>query len=290
MDRDDWKKLTVLARELDPGAHRRTPEFSDADIVQTFLWAREHLRPVSWASRPGCWPFHDRKTRRPSASTMSRRLRTASVRMLLRAIEERLRPVINDPSVSVVDGKTLAVAQHSSDPEARFGFGTGTVQRGYKVHALCSLCGVVLAWRVTDLSADESLIAGRLIEDARIGNGILLADAGYHTSGLFMACTDRGVQLLAERQRSKQRSGLGHRVQVPSRLRSIELLEDPASPERQLYKQRRSIERVFARVAQRTGLGALPTFVRRLDRVRLWVQGAVILDAVQHAKLRASVA
>jgi hypothetical protein len=54
-----------------------------------------------------------------------------------------------------------------------------------------------------------------------------------------------------------------------------------------MYGHRIIIEQVFSRMASsRVGLDHLPSFVRTPCRVRLWVQGKIIVYSMRHQHLR----
>jgi hypothetical protein len=289
MDRDDWKLAVAFTRALDRQEHRRRPAFSDAQIVETFLWARFHGRPACWACDRRNWPMWERRRALPSASTLSRRLRTASVGRLLDGLEERLRPAwARAAIVHAVDGKPLPVARHSRDRHAGFGRGAGGMDRGYKLHALVGPCGAVVAWCVAPLSRHEAHVAVRLVRRAGIA-GYLVGDSNYHAGALFEACRQHGCQLVAPRPASREGAGFRRNAPVPaSRLRSVELTEGPGSFGRWLLGlRRRAAETGFAHLTTRAGLGPPPPHVRSLPRVRRWVQGAIILDLLARRRLAA---
>jgi hypothetical protein len=67
---------------------------------------------------------------------MSRRLRTRKVQQLLAAVELQLG---GDPRrwwLQRIDSKPLPVGLHSKDREAKYGYATGKLARGYKLHAI----------------------------------------------------------------------------------------------------------------------------------------------------------
>ena len=90
MEGELWKRVYRIVQQVSNGQGFAGKQHSDRVIVLTFLWAVLHDRPVSWACRQENWPADERSRRRPSASTMSRRLRSESCRQLLDAIERDL--------------------------------------------------------------------------------------------------------------------------------------------------------------------------------------------------------
>ena len=76
--------------------------------VLVWFWAVIHDRPVSWAIQKGNWPLHQRRRRLPSATTMSRRLRSPDVQAALREIEQQVfRTSEGKPLIWRMDGKPL---------------------------------------------------------------------------------------------------------------------------------------------------------------------------------------
>ena len=102
------------------------------------------------------------------------------------------------------------------------------------------------------------------------------------SNALCELASERGWQLVAPRKKPK--TGLGHRRHSAPRLRSIELLETGSLFGRALYRRRTSIESIFGAMGNvGCGLGPLPNWVRRLPRVRRWVQIKVIIHHVRLA-------
>lgn len=266
---------------LSRSRRRKRVRFPDRLVALVLLWAALHDRTIKWACDADNWS-RLKPRRLPSESTMSRRLRTASVRALLDAVEPRLRA---NPAegfapggwVKVADGKPLPVGGHSKDPDARNGRAAGGMARGYKWHAIWGDGPVPCAWDVRPMNASEPAVAAELVR-ALPGTGYLLGDAAYDTNPLYEATAAAGHQLVAPRKRP--RAGLGHRRHSPHRLRSIELLKGEFG--RALHRERNRIEQQFARLTNLAGgLGPLPNWVRRLDRVRRWVQSKLILHALR---------
>ena len=118
--------------------------------------------------------------------------------------------------------------------------------------------------------------AARLVLSLRGGGGYLLGDKAYDSNPLHDAALAVGCQLVAERKRPK--AGLGHCRHSPGRLRSIELLCQEFG--QQLYAFREQVERNFGWLTNHAaGLAPLPNWVRRIHRVRAWVQAKLIIHA-----------
>ena len=275
MDWTRWRKLVGVVRSLDAGPSSARFTYTDAEIVLTWLWAGAHKRAVSWACRRESWPIFVRARPRPSPSRMTRRLRSASVRALIEAVERELRGEPIGRWLFAVDGMALHVARHSGDRMATFG---AWGARGYKLHAICDSAGTIGVWRVTPLHCAETKMARRLLRNTHI-EGYLLADAGYDSTKLHAACVKHDAQLVAPRKASRRGRGVKRGGTPPARRRSIDLTEcDRTGFGRALQAKRKVIERVFGRLEMRFGIGHIPASVRGLERVRRWMQAVIILD------------
>jgi IS5 family transposase len=287
MERDLWIAVVALVRSL-PASRPARCQFSDARIVLVLLWAALHDRPISWACRRSSWPIHLRGEALPTPSTMTRRLRTESVRLLLELLEERLREDEPEERVHIIDGRPLPIGGNSGDPDAGFGRGAGCMAKGYKLHAIIGISGRIRAWAVRPINEDERTVACELVPASGI-EGWLLGDANYDANRLFDAAAAHGVQLLAPRRYGSDK-GLGHRRNSPARLRCIRLLEGAGrTAARQLLEERTRIERVFGNMASACyGLGPLPGWVRTLRRVERWVHAKIILFGVAQRRRAAA--
>lgn len=276
MERDLWLAVVSLVRSR---PRRRPPRcrFTDGDIVLILLWAALHDRPISWACRVSSWPIHRRGRTLPDASTMSRRLRTPSVKVLLEEIEAALRADDSVERVHIIDGRPLPVGGNSGDPDAGFGRAAGCMAKGYKLHAIIGKTGRIRAWAVRPIHHDERTVARELVPASGI-RGWLLADANYDANRLFDVTSAHGVQMLAPRRYGSDK-GLGRHRHSPSRLRCVRLLEGAGRTwAGRLLQERTRIERVFGNMASASyGLGALPAWARTLPRVQRWVHAKIIL-------------
>ena len=262
-----------LVATVGPGGGPR--HFFDYEIVLVYLWASIHDRPVSWACNPTSWPDDLRPSAIPSQSTMSRRLRTTEVLRLMQAIEERVAPVDRSCWVRVIDGKPLAVGTYSKDPDARWGNAGQGSAKGYKLRALYGRQATPDVWEVAPLNVSEPEVGAHLIRRLK-GAGYVLGDKAFDSNPVHQAANDVGAQLVAERKRPK--TNLGHRPHTAGRLRSMSLLQTDFG--RTLYRYRTTIERSFGHLTNHAaGLAPLPNWVRRISRVRLWVQAKLIIHA-----------
>ena len=276
MERGAWSGLATVVQRALPVASDRRFTFAWDVILLTYLWAVIHNQPISWACRPDSWPEALRPPRLPTPSTMSRRLRRPLTEEILRRAIRQLQRGQRQMLLSYIDGKMLSVRPHSQDADATFG-GRGGRYRGFKLHLILGENLRIENFAVHPLNVSERQIARELVADTHL-QGYLLGDAQYDDNILYESCRARGLQLVTARQYGPA-PGLGHRWQSPARLRSIGLLEGPASSfGRWLYGKRRSIEQFFGQLAHvGHGLSDLPPWVRSLARVRLWVTAKLLV-------------
>lgn len=286
MERELFVLFVGIVNRLDASKHRpRRATFRDGDIVLIWLWAVLHDRPVDWAVRRSNWPWHDRSRPLPSGSTMSRRLRTASVQALIQAVFFALQTRTPDSrGVLMLDGKPLTISSHARDRDAAFGRAAGGMGKGYKLHAITDLTGNVRVWCVWPMNMPEQAAARELIVGLPHPAGAtLLADGAYDVNALYDLAAARGMQLIAKKSRPAAKA-LGHQYQSPHRLEALRLqLENP-----KVLDKRRRIEGHFGTMGNVVGgLSPLPNHVRRIVRVTRWVAGKLIIDAA-HRLRRAS--
>jgi len=250
--------------------------FFDFEIVGVYLWAVVHDRPTSWACNARNWPKDLRNQRLPSQSTMSRRMGTTEVQRLMAAMEGSLLRLQGHGWVKVVDGKPLIVGTHSKDPDSEWGRAGHGYGKGYKLHAIFGDGPLPWQWELTPLNVGEPEVAARLTPALPRG-GYLLGDKQYDSNPLHDVALANGYQLVAERKRPG--TDLGHRHHSSGRLRSIELLRNDFG--KALYQCRDDVERRFAWLTNHGGgLAPLPNWVRRLSRVRSWVQAKLIIHTI----------
>lgn len=277
--------------------------FGDGIILLVALWAAVHDRPVSWACRKAKWHGTLAWLQLPSGATMSRRLRSLSVQLLLEQVYGRLLQVVMFGLACAfgpfclcrrLDSKPLPVGGFSKDRDARRGYATGGTAKGYKLFGCWGNCPVV----------PEAFVLGPLSESDQAGGlellgaldrlhqgqtcGYVLADSTHDTNPLHRRGGETGVQLVTPRK--EPGAGLGHRDHAPQRLRSIELLEPPPIPPAdpaprfgpELHRQRGQIERDYGNLCGFAGgLQPLPNFVRRPRRVALWVTLKLLINGIR---------
>jgi len=278
MERELWPLLYRLLQEVAKDLSQKYVQYHPWVIAAVLLWAALHDRPISWACQPRHWSTTTlRPPRLPSEATLSRRLPTLPVGLLLRAVEDRLRQAGHPSLISYLDGKPLPVGSRSKDPDAR---PKGPLGPGYKLHALWTTQPVPVAWEVTAAGVGEAPVAERLVARGA-GAGYLLGDGNYDSTTLFDAAAAAGYQLVVPKWRPN--AGKGHRYQSPHRLRSIALSGTDFG--RQLYGLRTRIERQFGNAGSfGGGLQPLPAWVRGRDRVHAWVAAKLLINGVRIAR------
>ena len=212
MERERWTQLCGAIRRVD-ASFQDSPRYTHrtAVIVKVYLYAAARDRPVSWACDRHNWDERDGPPPQllPDQSTMSRRTRGARFDQFLREMDTRLAGPRGPGLVKRIDGKSLAVAAHSSDRDATWGRGPGQDCRGYKLHAVWAAGRAMPEqWAVTPLNVDERTVARRLVKRLEGTCGYLLADGLYEGDPLCRLCAAADHQLVANRRRPG--SGIGH--------------------------------------------------------------------------------
>ena len=273
------RALRELGRRRPSGRHR----YTDAGILEVYLWAALHDRPVCWACDPLHWPAGTRRGPLPDASTMSRRMRCPRLAALRERVRKRLEGPVPPGPVAVIDGKPLPIGPHSHDRQSGYGRAASGKSRGYKLHTVLDTGGSVLAWRVAPMNTDERTMARRMLREIE-RPCYLLGDGNYDSNRLYDAALARGVQLVAPRRYGAAKR-LGRHRHSPARLRSKELLEhEPSGFARDLMRQRWTIERFFGQLCSLPGaLGHLPAWIRSWRRVHNWVGAKLLIHAARRS-------
>jgi len=287
MERELWPRLYHLIMEVGQTLRLIDVSFQPHIIVLVFFWAALHERPVKWACNPRHWSTTTlRPGRLPSPSTLSRRLRRVDTAMLMRALVERLRQGEDPRLIALIDGKPLPVGGASHDPEVRCGRGAGMWAKGYKFYAIWGSRPVPETYRVYPMNINEDKVGEEMIPELH-GGGYLLGDGEYDANPVFDAAGAAGYQLLAPREDPD--TGLGHHYQSPYRLRCIELMRSAFG--RGVFACRGAIERTFGALTSfGGGLSPLPSWVRHLNRVWLWVSAKLVINGVRIMALRKELA
>ena len=280
MEHQLFQGIVQVLLECGKGRFRAQCTFQDADIVRVWYWSVIHDRPVCWACRPENWPIGPRRPL-PSASTMSRRLRTPSVRQLLEAMERRVTAPEQSGVFWKIDGKPLPIGGCSKDRQAGYGKAAGGKAKGYKLHAIIGAGSCIATWRIAPMNKDERVMAQRMLKSAAV-QGYVVGDANYDSNPLHATCDQRDSLQLVTPRRYPHKS-VGHCRQTPGRLRSIALVERPFPDfAARLLQDRADIERDYGNLTNwGGGLSGLPAWVRTHRRVHRWVQAKLTLTGLR---------
>jgi hypothetical protein len=282
MEHQLWMAIVAVLLSLGKARLSNRYDFSDEEIVKVYYWAVIHDRPVCWACCRRHWPIPCRRLRLPSPPTMSRRLRSPSVRALLDVCEQRIVAPGQAGLFWMIDGKPLMISGCSKDRQAGYGRAAKCKAKGYKIHAIVGGDGAIACWRLAPMNTDERVMAARLLRQASI-QGYVVADANYDSNKLHAVCDSRDQLQLLTPRRYGSHHGTGHRKQTRGRLRSMALLENPF-PEfgNQLLRDRIGIEQRYGHASNWGGsLTCLPPWVRTHRRVHRWVQAKLVLSALK---------
>jgi hypothetical protein len=284
MDDELFRALYQIATRLWP--HReKNLQFSGRLILLMYLWSVIRRKPRGWVCDGRHLPPLLQQTPTPSPSQFRRRLKEPLFAQMLSEMENhcRGRPSERLLGCWLVDAKPLPVSPYSKDKEAKWGWAYDRKARGYKFFAMTDAEQRIVAWQLHPMNASEPVVARTLLE-ATDRPGYLLGDSIYDSGPLHELAAERDLQLIAPRK--EPGGNIGPRARQPTRLHAIDLLEtfcNRFGPS--LYAQRTDIERIFSLLAcSRIGLDNLPPFVRKLERVRPWVQGKIILYSVLKQK------
>jgi len=257
-------------------AHTENCQYSDAVIALIELFRTGRQLSAFEAMNRGHWPIWTRRMAFPSYSQFNRRVKTEGVQRLIAELSEHFRLQLPQTDEKVVDGKPLLVGGFSKDPDARRGRVPGGWGRGYKLHAVVDSCGAVETWKVTPLNEGESTVAQSMLPCTELSGARVRADANYDSVVLYRLIADAGGRFIAPRR--KPGTGLGHHPQHPDRIAAITDLEITDSGQREHERHRVRVEQIFGRMTMVAfGLWGLPPSVRRLDRVRRFVNAKVAL-------------
>jgi IS5 family transposase len=266
--------------------------YSDAVILFIYAIAALSGKSPRWARQKRNWPLWARRVAVPSYSQLMRRVKTPEFLAYWRAWDATFRAALPSSAEKCVDGKPLVVGSYSKDPDARWGYlAANTWGRGYKIHAVSSASGVVEAFTVTPLNAGEATVAAELVQSLDLREAVVRGDANYDSNPLYATVAARGGRLLAPRRRPG--TGLSARPHHPDRLRAIAELECSPGAAQTHARHRVRIEQTFGHLTNLPfGLSPLPNFVRRLNRVTLWVTAKIALYhlhlALKHPRTNAA--
>lgn len=274
MEDELFKQVYHLIKQTAKNKTLKRATFSHAQILRTYFWAVIHDRPTYWACKKKNWPIYYRRHQLPTASTMSRRLRTKAIQKLLKQMEHSLIQSVPRSTCRWIDAKPLPIGGNSKDKDSRFGFGASCIAKGYKLYAIADKNQGFVRWTIKSMNKSESKIAQELIRTLD-NQGYLIGDGQYDKNRLYDMAGRKDIQLVAP-QRIRNAKGLGHRRHSLYRIRAMDLIKRPFG--QSLIESRKGIERMFGNLTCFVGgLKPLPHWVRTLFRVRLWVQAKMIL-------------
>jgi len=294
MDREQWKiVLSAVRRAARVVARTHCPKrlrFADWLIVAMYLWAVAHDRPQSWACDGTHYSgvFRPRKAL-PSISQFNRRINTERTRLILLRVHQELAGDLTATAINYLDGKPLVVGVASKDRDAARGHVMGGFARGYKLHAWMSEDRRIPLWCLTPLNVGEVPVARLLVQ--QVGElsqrSLTMADSNYDAYDLHKELDVRGGRLLAP-LRQDPKTGRRHPVSLrqmgKARRELIGVQHHHPDLVQMVYRQRINAEGILGNLCgYGGGLNSLPPWVRRLDRVRRWVGGKLIL---YHARVR----
>jgi hypothetical protein len=224
---------------------------------------------IWWRERHWGWPGAV-----PSDATLSRRGRRSECRWLLRRVLRRLRRLLGlcPTSHVALDATLLLIGAYGRDPESGWTCHGGQWFHGYALHAICDLNGCLWAWHVTSANVQEMKVARRLVRQVaaqRAKVTMVLADRGDDSEPLHQLVRRRlGARLLAPLNRRGGRSE-NWRDRQPGRAAAEALLRTLRG--KRWHDQRGVIERWNSWFKGFSRVSMLPHHVRRLRRVRRWI-------------------
>ena len=284
MDKVEWQVIRNAVRSADRSVPRvgRRPRFSDRLIVQMYYWSVAHDRPRCFAADRQNYSSVFRPRELPSYSQFCRRLHAPRVLAMIEHVLRRLSVAPGPVNLAFIDGKALPVSESSKDPDARTGRGHGKFSRGYKLHALVTACGRIQCFAVRPMNEAEPRVSREQIFPLLMPGVVVIGDGNYDSKFLYEIARERGSWFFAPPKQAPQQRRSWSRT-TESRREAVELWEQQPELARRVYRERTEIERVFSRLScYGGGLGPLPAWVRRLDRVTLWVTAKITL---YHARL-----
>lgn len=279
MDECVWKVMRITIRSAVRSIPRigRRPRYRDELIVRMYIWSFAHDRPLCWACRRESYNRILRPRDLPSVSQFCKRLKDERIEAIIRRVHELLTGRDEPVALSYIDGKALPISESSKDPDARTGRGNGRFSLGYKMHALGDSLGRIRAFRVRPMNEGEPPIAREHLVKHIPGGAVVLADGNYDGRELYTQVGERGAFLLTP-QKKNRRTEAALRKTSPERRAAMELWRDEPDLAWRVYRKRGGIERIFSALSCfGGGLGPLPAWVRRLERVDRWVTAKVAL-------------
>jgi hypothetical protein len=294
MDREIWRTLMDAIRRAARAIKStgREPTYSDALIVAMYLWAVWHKQSLSWACDRLHYNTLFRPRQLPSISQFTRRVKSEACRAILQRVHQDLAARGAVGALGYIDGKGLLVSPVSKDPEAARGHISGGFAKGYKLHAYVNEARRVVVWAVTPLNTDEKVVARELLlphlpPPADPLHALDLGDKNYDARPLYDGFAGCGRSLITPLRAQQLVGADGHSASAlknmgPIRREALAAWQQRPDLAEYVLEQRNNVEGTFSVLAVACGLDFLPTFVRRLDRVRRWTGAKII---IYHARL-----
>lgn len=279
MDECVWKVVRAAIRSAVRSisqSGRRRP-YGDELIVKMYFWSVAHDRPLCWACDRNSYNRVMRPRRLPSVSQFCKRLKSPHTESIIRRVHELLAGLDESIELAFIDGKALPISESSKDPDAATGRGNGRFSLGYKMHALGDSLGRIRAFRVRPMNEGEPPIAREHLVKHIPPGAVVLADGNYDGRELYTQVAEQGAFLLTPQKKNARTDAALDRTS-PARRAAIELWRDEPELASKTYRLRGGIERIFSALSCfGGGLGPLPSWVRRLERVDRWVTAKVSL-------------
>ena len=130
MEHNLYKQIYQLVIKIANRTYLKKAQYTDARILLVYIWAVLHDRPIYWACKKSNWPIYLRRDSLPSASTMSRRLRTRRIQILIKELERAARSSLPAGLCKWMDAKPLPIGRHTKDKYAGFGPAAGLIAAG----------------------------------------------------------------------------------------------------------------------------------------------------------------
>jgi hypothetical protein len=277
VDKNVWKTVRNAIRSAERVVRRtgRRRQYSDRQVVQMFFWSVGSDRARCFACRRESYPSWIRFRSLPSYSQFCRRLHCPRVVAMIKHVATRLGEIGAPVRVVMLDGMELPVRWSSRDPDARASKCRGRWAKGYKLHAMAGSDQRIKAFAVRPLNEGEPNTAREHLMPKVPHGGRVLADANYDSRHLDAAAAARQARFMApiKKNRATTRSRTSR-----ERMRRVQMWERHGGLMMQVHRRRTVIERVFSALTGfGGGLTTLPAWVRRQDRVELWVAAKVAI-------------
>lgn len=284
MNRDIWATIMggLRAVERRIANTMRKCRYSDRLIIRMAIWAVWHDRPFCWACDPENYHSVFRPKELPSQSTFSRRLRKPRIQAILDQMHPHLVGSQPIEGATMIDGKTLPVSNYSRDPDARNGYGRGTIECGYKLHAWVLPDGRIPRFTVRPLNEGEPMVARSLLADLPKAT-LVVGDGNYDSAPLYQTVHADGSWLVTPLKGQSTHPGRWRRM-GEGRRQAIRLWRRRPDVCQRLVTRRDNQENTFSALSGfGGGLGPLPNWVRCLHRVTRWVKIKLL---IYHARLQ----